>query len=82
MIGWTVLLLWADRKPVERKGVLVITVFPVVIGLLIRSGVGAATGVFVSPTAVAAIAVPILVIALLTYSLVVARGAGRSTLPA
>lgn len=25
MIGWTVLLLWADRKPVERKGILPIT---------------------------------------------------------
>ncbi|MEM7437513.1 MAG: CoA-binding protein [Myxococcota bacterium] len=26
MIGWVVLLLWADRKPVERRGVLPITV--------------------------------------------------------
>jgi hypothetical protein len=33
MLGWTVLLLWADRKPLERKGVLLITVFPVIIGL-------------------------------------------------
>lgn len=78
MIGWTVLLLWADRKPLERKGVLVITVFPVVSGLLIRGVVGAATGVFVGPTASAAIAVPILVIVLLTYSLLVVRGAERS----
>ncbi len=29
MIGWTVLLLWADRKPVERKGVLPITLLVV-----------------------------------------------------
>jgi hypothetical protein len=78
MIGWTVLLLWADRKPLERKGVLVITVFPVVSGLLIRGVVGAATGVFVGPTASAAIAIPILVIVLLTYSLLVVRGAERS----
>ena len=27
MLGWTVLLLWADRKPLERRGVLPITVF-------------------------------------------------------
>ena len=34
MAGWTVLLLWADRKPLERRGVLPITVMPVVAGLL------------------------------------------------
>jgi hypothetical protein len=33
MIGWTVLLIWADRKPLERRGVLIITAFPVVVGL-------------------------------------------------
>jgi hypothetical protein len=33
MAGWTVLLIWADRKPMERRGVLPITVFPVVVGL-------------------------------------------------
>ena len=32
MLGWTVLLLWADRKPVERRGVLPITLF-VIAGL-------------------------------------------------
>lgn len=32
MIGWTVLLLWADRKPLERRGILPITVF-VIAGL-------------------------------------------------
>jgi hypothetical protein len=25
MLGWTALLLWADRKPVERRGVLLLT---------------------------------------------------------
>jgi hypothetical protein len=33
MAGWTLLLIWADRKPVERRGVLLITVFPVVVGV-------------------------------------------------
>ncbi len=32
MFGWTALLIWADRKPLERKGVLVLTV-PVILGL-------------------------------------------------
>ncbi|MDH3728985.1 MAG: hypothetical protein OER77_15750, partial [Myxococcales bacterium] len=33
MLGWTMLLLWADRKPMERRGVLLLTVFPVIVGL-------------------------------------------------
>jgi hypothetical protein len=31
MLGWTLLLFWADRKPLERKGVLLVTL-PVVAG--------------------------------------------------
>lgn len=34
MLGWTMLLLWADRKPLERKEVLIITVFPVILVLM------------------------------------------------
>ncbi len=30
MFGWTILLLWADRRPLERKGVLSITLLVVV----------------------------------------------------
>ena len=30
MLGWTVLLFWAQRKPVERADILLITLFPVV----------------------------------------------------
>ncbi len=33
MLGWTLLLLWADRRPVERRGVLLLTCF-VVVGLM------------------------------------------------
>ncbi len=29
MLGWTVLLLWADRKPMERKDILLITLLVV-----------------------------------------------------
>jgi hypothetical protein len=36
MLGWTVLLIWADRKPLERKGILPITVFPVVAGMALN----------------------------------------------
>jgi hypothetical protein len=37
MLGWTILLLWADRKPVERKGILLITVMPVISGLMLNN---------------------------------------------
>ncbi|MDJ0783277.1 MAG: hypothetical protein QNJ22_14970 [Desulfosarcinaceae bacterium] len=31
--GWTVLLIWASRAPIERRAVLLITVLPVLAGL-------------------------------------------------
>jgi hypothetical protein len=33
MWGWTGLLWWANRKPVERRGVLLLTLAPVLIGI-------------------------------------------------
>lgn len=48
MLGWTVLLLWASRKPLERRAIVLITVVPVIAGL-------AAAGVF----AVAAGLIPV-----------------------
>ena len=35
MLGWTSLLIWADRKPVARKGVILITVVPVILGMVL-----------------------------------------------
>ena len=35
MAGWTALLLWGSHKPVERKGVLLLTLFPALFGLVI-----------------------------------------------
>ena len=43
MFGWTVLLLWADRKPLERKGILPITLL-VVIGEILTQVWGATVG--------------------------------------
>ena len=44
MLGWTFLLVWADRKPLERKGVLLLTIFPVITGLLLAEIYSAAKG--------------------------------------
>jgi hypothetical protein len=46
MLGWTVLLYWADRKPVERRMILLLTIFPVVIGIMI-SGIFAVDSNFI-----------------------------------
>lgn len=35
MAGWTILLIWGSFKPLDRKGILVITVFPVIMGIVI-----------------------------------------------
>jgi hypothetical protein len=40
MTGWTFLLLWAVRKPIERRVVILLTAFPVVFGLLIVALIG------------------------------------------
>ncbi|MEW6272637.1 MAG: hypothetical protein AB1689_25440 [Thermodesulfobacteriota bacterium] len=44
MLGWTVLLLWADRRPLERSGVLLITLVPVVAGLVANEVLAVRTG--------------------------------------
>ncbi len=49
MLGWTVLLLWADRRPVERRGVLPLTNL-VILGLLATSLFALRTG-FLPPAA-------------------------------
>jgi len=46
MLGWTFLLIWADRKPLERKDVLLLTVCPVIVGLMITSVATFSTGFF------------------------------------
>jgi hypothetical protein len=35
MFGWTVLLFWGGLKPIERKNILLMTICPVVVGLIL-----------------------------------------------
>jgi hypothetical protein len=37
MAGWTILLLWGAKKPLERRGILLITLFPVITGIVATS---------------------------------------------
>jgi len=44
MSGWTFLLAWGSRKPVERKEILLLTAAPVLIGLLVSSVLAVQSG--------------------------------------
>jgi len=44
MTGWTLLLLWAVRKPIERRVVSLLTAFPVIFGLFIVTLIGVLEG--------------------------------------
>ena len=44
MTGWTLLLLWAIKKPIERRFVILLTAFPVVFGLTVVTYFGYAGG--------------------------------------
>jgi hypothetical protein len=37
LLGWALLLLWGSFKPIERRGVLLISLFQVLFGLIISS---------------------------------------------
>ena len=44
MTGWTFLLLWAVKKPIERRSVILLTACPVVFGLFIVAFIGFLNG--------------------------------------
>lgn len=48
MAGWTVLLGWAACNPIERRGVLLITFFPVLTGLVTLTLIGIFSGNMIS----------------------------------
>ena len=67
MFGWTVLLIWADRKPVERKEILLITLIPI-IGNVINQVASVITGFTSLSVAVPQWALQTLLIDLFSYS--------------
>jgi FtsH-binding integral membrane protein len=74
MLGWTVLLLWADRKPLERKGILPITLL-VVFGLVVNEIVAARTGYITAAALVPTWVVQAVLTALFIFSYLNARNA-------
>ncbi|MGI9384179.1 MAG: hypothetical protein ACR2PO_13575 [Methyloligellaceae bacterium] len=69
MFCWAGLLLWADRKPVERKGVLVPTI-AVVVGLMASGFYAVASGIFPLGKIVPTTVLGLVLIALFGFSYV------------
>jgi hypothetical protein len=67
MLGWTILLLWADRKPLERKGLLPITLL-VVCGLVLNEIVAASTGYITAAALVPTWSVQAILVILFSFS--------------
>ncbi len=68
MFGWTALLIWANRKPVERKGVLLLTIFPVITGLVATGVWAGASGFFPVSRVVPTTVLGVVLIILLGFS--------------
>jgi hypothetical protein len=68
MAGWTALLFWADRKPVERRFVLVLTVCPVIAGLTLSRLVLTYGGKLPEPFTPASLAMPVALTVLFLFA--------------
>jgi len=78
MLGWTCLLLWADRKPVERRGVLLLTIVPILLGL-VAAGIYAVTSHFIAPARMVPIwMLQLILIGLFSFAYFRARGIEQS----
>jgi len=73
MWGWTGLLIWADRKPLERKGTLLLTTFPVVFGLAANNVYAAASGLITLQSGLPSLAIQCALTALFLFSYINAR---------
>jgi hypothetical protein len=67
MFAWSLLLIWADRRPVERKGVLPLTIF-VIAELLVVGLFAVASGIFPVARIIPTSILGCLLIALMGYS--------------
>jgi hypothetical protein len=75
MAGWTVLLMWADREPLARRGVLPITVLPVIAGLMANDAHAVRAGRLSGRSVAPVRALQLALVGLFGYSLARARSA-------
>ena len=80
MLGWTLLLLWADRKPVQRKGVLLLTI-AVIIGLFYSTYYASYSTNIVDPKdAMPIFALQTILIIIFTYAYVISQNVHSFTM--
>src|SRR5271166_1604303 len=77
MAGWTVLLMWANRRPLERRGVLPITIVPVIAGLVANDTHAVRAGQLFGRGVAPVRALQLALVGLFAYSAVKARAALR-----
>ena len=70
MLSWALLLVWGYRKPMERKGVLVLTIFPVNVGIIIAGILSVISNIFTLMRVLPVMIVEAVLIALFTFSLI------------
>lgn len=67
-LGWVLLLIWADRKPIERRGVILLTIVPVFAGNFLCGVYAASSGLIATTTMVPSWIAQVLIAALLGFS--------------
>ena len=73
MLGWTMLLLWASHNPIERRGVIALTIFPVITGLGITSALAIYTGVNSIGNLIWVFGMKVILVAIFAYGFHTAR---------
>lgn len=77
MFGWTAILLWGNIKPLERKGVLLLAIFPVITGLVVTGIWAAASGFFPVKKIIPSSILGVVLIFLFGFSYMKARSAEK-----
>ena len=77
MAGWTVLLAWGAIRPVQRRALLILTVVPVIAGLLGANAFALASGAVPSAPAVRMLVMLSVLVALFTVAWLLARQLSR-----
>ena len=73
-LGWILLLIWADRRPVERRGVMLLTIVPIFAGNMLAGVYAASSGFIATGMMIPSWIVQAIIIVLFAFSY---REAGR-----
>ena len=73
MLGWTGLLVWANRKPLERKSILLLTVCPVLLGLALDNMAAILSGLKTAGSTIPLLLIQVVVGTFMLFSYMNAR---------